>query len=192
MMSPWRKPGLRRRAAFGDAHDHDLAIALGRKGSEPRARRLADLSAGQQIVEDRRQQIDRHDHVDVGGLAVPAHLQPQRADAQQLAVRTDQRRAAPPGMGGRDEDRLVQQILPIAGEFLLGDDGRLDRPADPVGQHHGIAQPRFRMRRPDPLPGGRAGQVPAPGRSRFPGRRQGHGREPQARRCSSTRPPRLR
>ena len=31
--------GLGGRAAFGDAHHHDLAVALGREGAEPRARR---------------------------------------------------------------------------------------------------------------------------------------------------------
>ncbi len=42
-------------------------------------------------------------------------------------------------MRWRRENRVVEQILPIAGEFLPGDDIRLDRPPGSVGKHDGIA-----------------------------------------------------
>ena len=40
---------------------------------------------------------------------------------------TDQRGAAPVRMRRRGEDRLVEHVFPIAGEFLLADDARRDR-----------------------------------------------------------------
>src|SRR3569832_2238960 len=39
-----------------------------------------------------------------------------------------------------DEDRLIEQILPVAGELLLGDDRRAHRIAGAVDKGHGIAQ----------------------------------------------------
>ena len=54
----------------------------------------------------------------------------------------DQRRAAPERMRGRGEDRLVEMIFPVAGEFLLGDDAgphRLLRPPPPPAHDHGFA-----------------------------------------------------
>ena len=86
------------RAASGHADDHDLAIALGGKGAEPWPRRLVDLAASQQVVEDRRQQIDRHDHVDVRALAVPAHLQ-RAASRCPAACRPRRSAPAPPHEG---------------------------------------------------------------------------------------------
>ena len=46
-------------------------------------------------------------------------------------------------MRRRDEDRLVEQILPVAGEFLLGDDVCLDGATDAIGKHDGIADLGF-------------------------------------------------
>ena len=51
----------------------------------------------------------------------------QRADADQAAVAADQRGAAPERMRRRGKDRAVEQVFPIAGEFLAGDDRRGDR-----------------------------------------------------------------
>jgi hypothetical protein len=42
-------------------------------------------------------------------------------------------------MGWCRENRLVEQIFPIAGEFLPGDDICLDEFSDAIGQHDGIA-----------------------------------------------------
>jgi hypothetical protein len=44
-------------------------------------------------------------------------------------------------MGRRDEDRVVEQIFPIAGELLLRHDAGLDGPVHAVGEHDGIADP---------------------------------------------------
>ena len=127
------------RAALGNAHHHHHAVRLGREGAEPRARWLSHLAALHQVVEDRGQKVDRHDHVDVGDLAGAAHLQAQRADAEQLAVTVEQRRTAPGRVRRRGEDRLVDEIFPVAGEFLLGDDVGVDMLADTVGERHGVA-----------------------------------------------------
>jgi len=70
------------------------------------------------------QQVDRHEHVDVEGLAVHLLLHQQRPDADQVALRVEQRRAAPLRMGRRGEQRLVEHVLPVAGKFLLCDDPR--------------------------------------------------------------------
>src|SRR5207244_4288106 len=53
-------------------------------------------------------------------------LDMQRCDAHQRAVAADQRAAAPEGVRRRGEDRALQEVLPIAGEFLARDDQRLD------------------------------------------------------------------
>lgn len=42
-------------------------------------------------------------------------------------------------MGWCRENRLVEEIFPIAGEFLPGDDICLDEFSDAIGQHDGIA-----------------------------------------------------
>ena len=42
-------------------------------------------------------------------------------------------------MGRLDENRFVQQIFPVAGKFLLGDDPRFNRFAEAVAEHDGVA-----------------------------------------------------
>ena len=68
-------------------------------------------------------------------------LELQRADADQIAGRSDQRGAAPVRMRGRGEDRLVEHVFPVAGEFLLGDDAGRDRvmPAAGAADHDALA-----------------------------------------------------
>src|SRR5229473_2672190 len=92
-------------------------------------------------VEHRLEQIDRHDHVDVLGLALALALELQRADADQFAAVRDQRGAAPIGMRRIGEDCLVQQILPITAVLLLGGDVAGDRARASAGaaDHHAIA-----------------------------------------------------
>ena len=50
----------------------------------------------------------------------------------EIALGADDRSAAPIGMRRRGEDRLVQHILPIAGEFLARRDMRRDRVVTPA------------------------------------------------------------
>src|ERR1700722_16319328 len=61
------------------------------------------------------------------GLALAFALELQRADADQFTAARDQPGAAPIGMRGIGEERLVEQILPMAGEFLPGGDVAGDR-----------------------------------------------------------------
>ena len=50
----------------------------------------------------------------------------------QVAGRADHRGAAPVRMRRRGEDRLVEDVFPVAGEFLLADDARRDRALPPA------------------------------------------------------------
>src|SRR5579872_203909 len=54
-------------------------------------------------------------------------LDEQRADAEQFAVASNQASAAPKRMRRSGENRLIEQIFPIAGELLFADNMRLDR-----------------------------------------------------------------
>ena len=154
---------------------------------------LVDLAARHQVVEDRRQEVDRHHHVDVGDLAVAAIC--SRSEPMPMSLPSASISAAPPqdGCAGRDEDRLVEQIFPIAGELLLGDDGRADR-LRPLPSAKTTGSPSLALlelaeleRRQVELR-----RAPAPGRSRSPGRRPAHGRRRRARPGRSARLPRPR
>ncbi len=94
-----------------------------------------------QVVEHRLQEIGRYDHVDMFVLAAALALKLKRSDADQLAPLRDQSGATPVGMRGVSEQRLIQQIFPIAGKLLLGGDLARDRPGAPAGaaQHDFIA-----------------------------------------------------
>ena len=100
--------------------------------------------AGAQLSDQRRQQIDRHDHVDVTRhILVAGAFDVQRADSDEPAVSGEKPGAAPERMRGGGENRLVEEILPIAGEFVLGDDPRFDELAAPArSDHDGIADLR--------------------------------------------------
>src|SRR6202790_2700925 len=119
--------GARRWPFCGDADPHHAVVDLGRKHPEPRPRRLVDAAEFAQIVEHRLEQVDRHDHVDMLGLALALALELQRADADQFAAGRDQSGAAPIGMRGIGEDRLIQEIFPVTGKLLLGGDMAGDR-----------------------------------------------------------------
>ena len=92
----------------------------------------------------------------------------------QIAARPDQRGAAPVRMRRRGEDRLVEHVLPVAGEFLLA---RRRAPPPNAAARRRRRPPR--ARRPAARPtarsaigsAGRAAPAPAPGRSRSPGRK---------------------
>ena len=49
--------------------------------------------------------------------------------------------AAPEGMRRRGEDRLVEDVFPVAGEFLLAHDDRRDRPRPAAGAADDDARP---------------------------------------------------
>ena len=74
-----------------------------------------DAAVGEQIAEDRHQEVDRHEHVAGAVALLPVGVaDDQRADADQLALAVDQRGAAPRRMRRRGEDRPVDQIFPAA------------------------------------------------------------------------------
>ena len=75
---------------------------------------------GDEVAEDRRQAIDRDEHVARRTAARVAD--DERADADEPAVAADQRRAAPGRVRRRGEDRLVEEVFPAAGELALSDD----------------------------------------------------------------------
>jgi len=88
-----------------------------RVDAEPGSRRTFAMSIGDQVLEDRFQQIHRHEHVPgrrcnrSGGVA-----NDERADPEKLALRADERRARPFLDRWVGEDRRVEQVFPAAGE----------------------------------------------------------------------------
>src|SRR4029453_2524753 len=68
------------------------------------------------------QQIDRHDHVEVLVFAFARALKLKRTNTNELALARNQRRAAPVWMRGVSEYGLVENILPIARQFLFSCD----------------------------------------------------------------------
>ncbi len=122
-----------------DAYRHQLNARR-----DPIAGTLVDAAKFAQIVEDRIQQIDRHDHIEMLVLAFARALELQRADANQIARARDQRGAAPVWVRGIGEDRLVQHILPITGEFLLGGNAAGERSCATAGTADDHAFANFR------------------------------------------------
>ena len=95
----------------------DVAAQVFQIDAEPRPGRRGGAAVLQQVLEDRLQRVDRHEHVARlrrRGAGSVAH--DQRADAEQAPAPVHQRRAAERAMGRRGKDGLRQQILPIAGE----------------------------------------------------------------------------
>ena len=66
---------------LGDADDNEAVVDFGGVHAKPWPRRLVDAAEFPDVVEHRFQQVDRHDHVDVLGLAVALAFELQRADA---------------------------------------------------------------------------------------------------------------
>jgi hypothetical protein len=103
--------GLLRRSLVGQADDDQPVLDLGGVEPEPRPRRRVAPAELHQVVEDRIQQIDRHDHVDVLRLALlDGVLQLQRADADEIAGGSDQRGAAPVRMRRRGENGFMSSL----------------------------------------------------------------------------------
>ena len=187
-----RRPQARRRryAARPCAPGPRLADRRPRRGRRPRWRRgrataAADGCGGRACSRSSRIGFSRS----IGTIMLRCSRLPfsrrllelQRADAEQVAVRPDQRGAAPVGMRRRGEDRLVEHVFPIAGEFLPGrrcaprpNDAR--PPAPPTTTRSPTAA-RARTARAT-APADRAAPAPAPGRTRSPGRSRAHGPAP--------------
>src|SRR5215831_11804572 len=77
----------------------------------------------------------------LGAAALALAFELERANAEQIAGRTDQRRAAPVGMRRRREDRLVEDVFPVAGELVAIGDARRHRALATAGaaDHHMLA-----------------------------------------------------
>ena len=89
-------------------------------------------SGPHEVVQDRLDQVDGHEHVAVDDVVADLLLQQQRADADEPALVVEQRRAAPLRMRRRGEQRRVEQIFPESGEFPLGEDRGLQRVRAPA------------------------------------------------------------
>src|SRR6516225_7824366 len=109
-------------ALIREIGDNHLAASLRGVDAEPGARRLVHPAMGQHFLQHRRQEIDGHHHVDVALPALDHLAQMERADAEKLAVPADEAGASPMGVGGGGEDRLLQEIFPVARELFLADD----------------------------------------------------------------------
>ena len=89
------------------------------------------------------QQVDRHDHVEMLVSRLPSRARSSCSEPMPISspFGRDQRGAAPIGMRRIGEDRLVEHVFPIAGEFLLGGDAAGERAGAPAGaaDHHALA-----------------------------------------------------
>ena len=75
------------RAVGGNPRDHEPAVTSLSVQPDPRLRVAADRAIGNQIGEDRRQEVGRHIHVAGGAAAVAGRVAyDQRADADQPAL----------------------------------------------------------------------------------------------------------
>ncbi len=101
--SPGLHAGALRRCALRQSGDHEVAVLLGGIHPEPGPRRPVGLSHGEQIVENRLEHVDGHEHVALDLLAFHHLLHQQGADAEQAPVHSHQRRSAPLRMRRRGE-----------------------------------------------------------------------------------------
>src|SRR6516165_1013344 len=96
------KPGTVRGTITGKADNRHLIAGFGGKQTEPGPWWNIGAAECAQIVEDRRQQVDRHDHVQGNDLiAMDLMRNPEGPYAQKVARWTYHRGAAPVRMGGR-------------------------------------------------------------------------------------------
>ena len=127
--------------------------------------RLAELD---HVLQHRRQQVDRHEHVGVEALLRHRLLDEQRADTQQQTVLADQRGAAPLRMRRGSEQRFLEQVFPVAGEFAPRDQSRFERMARAAvaDDDHAVADRQRRGRAAFERRRVAAFRAAAPGRSR--------------------------
>ena len=90
-----------------EAGDDELAADLRGVHAQPGPGRARGAAEARHVLEDRAQQVDRHEHVRIHRFSVDGFLHEQRADPHEAAVRADHRRAAPLRVGWRREDRLI-------------------------------------------------------------------------------------
>src|SRR5262245_13804484 len=86
----------------------------------------------QHCIQDRIEQVDRHEHVDVNSLAVEFLLHQQRADTDEIALGVEQGGAAPLRMRWGGEERFIEQIFPRAGGLTVRDELRIERAGPPA------------------------------------------------------------
>jgi len=93
------------------------------------------------------EQINWNNHVERQGRAARGGgLKLEGADAQQLAFRADQGRAAPVWMTGRGEDCFLQKVLPVAGKLLPGSRFRPVVPQPPSRTAEALCVPVSRIK----------------------------------------------
>src|SRR4051794_7554606 len=111
----------------------DLVLGFGRIEPKPGPRRPIRPPKPRHVFENRGEKINGNDHVNRQGPAARGGvLELERADAQQLAARADQGRAAPQWMARRREDRFLQKVLPVARKLLPRDDAGCYRASPPA------------------------------------------------------------
>ena len=126
--------------------------------TEPRPCRPVGAAVALHVLQDRFEQVDRHDHV--RPRLLPARrdgVHEERADAEQPAVAPDERGAAPVRMRRGGEQGFVQHVFPVAGELALRDDAPGDGRAGAgvPGDDHRVAHVAFGAR---PELDGRSGE----------------------------------
>ena len=104
-----------------------MARDFGRVHAEPWAGGSRRASELEQVVEYGIEQIDRHEHIALYRVVADRFLHQQRSDAEEPPRVVEERGAAPFRMRRRGEQRLVEHVFPVAGEFALGDHLRLER-----------------------------------------------------------------
>ena len=135
------------RAAGREAGDDQPLARFGGVHAEPRSRRALHAPGLHHVIEDRPQEIDRHEHVALDRARVDLLLNEKRADRGELAVGADQRRAAPLRVRRRGEERLVEHVLPVAGELALREYCRFQGVRAPaVSGHHYVLADADRRR----------------------------------------------
>ena len=133
-------------------HHGHAPVLLERVHAEPRAA-SGPLAAGlDHLVEHGLQQVDGHEHVAGQFLAGRERIHhEERAHADQLAVLVDERGAAVVEPRRRGEDRVLDEVFPVAGELAPGNDGRdRDGLLLAAGHDHQAIELRHRRRRSDP------------------------------------------
>src|SRR6185295_17527955 len=124
-----------------DSRDDELRASVGGVHAEPRTRLAPWAAKLQHVVEDGLEVVDRHQHVSLQHAAVDLLLDQQRADGEELAVGADERGAAPLRMRRGRIDRLVEHVLPVAGELALSEHrgAQRARPTAVARDHHVLA-----------------------------------------------------